>query len=575
MPKAYDVVVIGAGINGLVAANYLARSGLSVCVLEARDVVGGACVTEELIPGAKWSSCAFVQGLFRPEIGRELQLDRFGLQMYSPPVQGFSLFPDGDHMYLWKELHRTLQELEAKVPGEGQRFIDFGARFRRFGDIMRPWLFRPPPPLSEVAATFEATGEQDLLRDFVFTSVRDLLDRNFESEHLRGFFTFFGMVSIWGGPSMPTTSYVYGHHASGEFESTFGRWAFVRGGMGGLTGALADAARASGATIRTAAPVRRVAVKGGQAAGVVLDSGEEIAASRIVSNADPKRSLLQMVDASDLDPAFRTRVEGIDQRGSMARIHLLVDELPRYIGVTSPTPGPQNVGHQLLGAREEAFEKAWEAQRRGAFPDEFVIEAITQSVTDDTLAPPGRHTLTLGVQQLPITLADGTWDGLKEQWADRVVEDLCRYAPNIRNSVLERVVISPADLQNEYHLTGGNIFHAAMSLEQLFASRPLPELARYRTPIKGYYLCGAGMHPGGGVIGTPGRNAAMTLLADLRSPTKPDARSRTHGPPAGGRRRGFVDKVMGHSAGRSIAYRVSRSRILAPLSSIGTRRWCK
>lgn len=568
MTQTFDAVVVGAGINGLVAANYLARAGLSVCVLEARDVVGGACVTEELIPGSRWSSCAFVQGLFRPEIQRELQLERFGLEMYSPPVQGFALFDDGSHMYLWKELHKTLRELDAKVPGEGKRFVDFAARFRRFGDIVRPWLFQPPPNLSEVAATFEATGEQDLLRDFVFSSVHDLLERNFQSEHLKGFLTFFGMVSIWGGPFLPTTAYVYGHHASGEVESTFGRWAFVRGGMGGLTTALANAARAAGASIRTSAPVDRIIVKDGRAIGVVLQGGEEVAAKQVVSNADPKRSLLRLVDPADLQPAFRERVAGIDQRGSMARIHLLVDELPKYVGIDGPTPGPQNIGHQLLGAREEVFEKAWDAERRGDFPDEFVIEAITQSATDDTLAPPGQHTLTLGVQQLPITLASGTWDERKEEWADRVVDDLCRYAPNVRNCIRERAVISPADLDRDYNMTDGNIFHAAMTVEQLFGSRPLPELARYRTPIDGYYLCGAGMHPGGGVIGTPGHNAAKTLLDDMHGGSDAERLRSTDG-----RRRGFVDRVMSRQSGRSLAYRIGRSRILAPLASIGTRRW--
>ncbi|MFO1055534.1 MAG: NAD(P)/FAD-dependent oxidoreductase [Dongiaceae bacterium] len=567
MPARTDVAIIGAGHNGLVAANYLARAGLSVAVFEARPVVGGACVSEELIPGSRWSSCAFVRGLLRDEIVDELELERFGLETYAPDVQGFALFKDGSHLFLWKELDRTLRELERYSPRDARRFIEFGARFRRFGDILRPWLLRPPPSRSELLQAFEEAGEDELLNEFVLGSARDVLEKYFESEHIKGFLCFYSVVSVWGGPSTPGTGYVFGHHASGEYRGNFGQWAFVRGGMGGITQALANAARHHGAVIRTEAPVSRVLVRDGRVQGLVLADGEEVAASVVLSNADPKRSLLRLLEPGDLDPAFRARVEGIDQRGSMARIHLLVDELPHYIGFDSAAPGPQHMGHQMLGTSVENFEQAWEAQRRGTMPAEYAIEAIIQSVTDPTLAPAGQHTLTLGVQQLPTVPAEGSWDLIKERWADKVMEDFCRYAPNIRNHVLARHVITPLDLERDYNITGGNIFHGQMTLDQLFGARPLPELAHYRTPVAGYYLCGAGQHPGGGVMGAPGHNAAKLLLADLRGESD-------EAPPRRGGGKGkkrLVDRLLETPIGQDIGYKVARSRTLRKLTQQATK----
>jgi phytoene dehydrogenase-like protein len=561
----YDVAVIGAGHNGLVAANYLARAGRRVIVLEAREVVGGACVSEELIPGSRWSSCAFIAGLLRPEIISELELRRFGLEMYQSDVLSFSLFPDGSHLFLWKELDRTLREIERYSPRDAQRFLDFGLRLRRFADLVTPWLLKPPPSRSELLRTFEEAGEEELFNEFVLISSRDLLDRYFESEHLKGLLAFFGIVSVWGGPSTPGTSYVYGHHSWGEFDGEFGQYGFVKGGMGGITQALANGARHHGAEIRTEAPVARVLVEAGRATGVVLASGEEIAATTVVSNADPKRSLLRLVDPGDLDRDFIAAVEGIDQRGSMARIHLLIDELPAYLGF-GPAKGPQHVGHQMLGASIENFEATWEAERRGELPERHVIEAVIQSATDPTLAPAGRHTMTLGVQQLPFELAGGkTWDDVKESWADRVVAELCEYAPNLADHILDRATITPLDLERDYLITGGNIFHAQMYLDQLFDARPLASISSYRTPIAGYYLCGAGMHPGGGVMGASGHNAAAAVLADsgISSPARRPASRRRSG--------GVIDRIMETESGRRVGYRLARTRAFRPLARLAAR----
>ncbi len=567
MEDQYDIVVIGAGHNGLVAANYLARTGCKVGVFETRDVVGGACVTEELIPGAKWSSCAFVQGLFRDEIVQELQLREHGLEMYAPDVQGFALFDDGSHLFLWKELDRTLREIEKHSRRDAERFIEFGARYRRFGEIMKPFMFDAPPLRSEIFAAFETAGEEDLLDEFVLGSTNDLLDRYFESDHVKGFLTFYGMVSVWGGPSTPGLSYVYGHHASGEFDGQLSRWAFVKGGMGGITQALAAAARTHGVTIRTGARVDRVQIKSGQVRGIVLESGEEIAADIVISNAEPKRSLLKFVEANHLDETFRTAVDGIDQRGAMSRVHLLVDELPRYVGLPDELPGPQHRGHQMLGASVENFESAWQAQRQGRIPDDFQIESITQSVTDPTLAPEGLHTMTLGVQHTPSVLAEGTWDDIRETWADRVVDILCRYAPNMRDHIVDRHIITPLDLDRDYGIPGGCIFHTAMTIDQLFSSRPLAALSQYRTPIAGYYLCGAGMHPGGGVMGLPGHNAAKVVLRDLRGES---VETRNVGRTTEAQKH-FVDRILETPLGRRLGYKVARSRTMRPITERASR----
>jgi phytoene dehydrogenase-like protein len=563
----YDVAIVGAGHNGLVAANYLARAGRRVVVVEARDVAGGACVTEELIPGSRWSSCAFIAGLMRPEIIRELELKRFGLDIYQGDALGFSLFRDGRHLIMWKELDRTLREIERYSPRDARRFIDFGMRLQRFASLIRPWLLQPPPTRSQLLETFERAGEEDLFNEFVLLSTRDLVERYFESEHIKGFLTFFGMVSVWGGPSTPGTSYVYGHHAWGEFEGQFGQYGMVRGGMGGIADALVAGAKHHDVDIRLQAPVAEVIIRDGRARGIALESGEEILADVVISNADPKRSLLNLVDSAHLEQDFVKAVKGIDQRGSMARIHLLIDELPAYLPYANADVGPQHHGHQLLGAAMENFESAWESQRRGELPKEHVIEAVIQSTTDPTLAPAGLHTMTLGVQQLPYELTGTTWDAEREGWADRVVADLCTYAPNLKDHILDRVVITPKDLERTYMLTGGNIFQGAMGFDQLFGDRPLAALASYRTPIDAYYLCGAGTHPGGGVMGASGHNAAQVVLADLEGGgVRAAPRSRP-----GRRTGGLIPRVMETKLGGRIGYKLARHPALRPLARAAAR----
>ena len=566
----YDAIVIGAGHNGLITAGYLARAGKKVLVVEARDVVGGACTSEELIPGATWSSCAFIASLLRPEIIADLELERYGLQMYQTEANEVSIFGDGSHLFVWKDMDKTLKEIEKFSKRDAAAFLEFGLRVKKFASILTPFLLSPAPSRSQVLAAFEAAGAEDLFNEMVLLSTKDLLDRYFENEHIKGLFTFFGMISVWGGPSTPGTGYVYGHHSVGEFKGTLGQWGFVKGGMGGITQAMARSAQAHGVEIRLASPVDRVTVVRGQAVGVELADGQRISARTVISNADPQRSRLQLLPTGAVDEKLTAKLRDYDARGTLARIHLRIDELPDYIGFPAGVQGPQHQAQAIMGASIENFERAWEAERRGEIPDDFVIEAVIQSTHDSTLAPAGKHTMTLGVQQLPFELNGTDWDTIREDWADRVLEVLFRYAPNLRDHILERVIITPKDLERDYGLTGGNIFHGAMFFDQLFNNRPTPELADYRTTVDGYYLCGSGTHPGGGVMGANGHNAAQVVIADLDGTPAPTAQRVGPAPKSGVIDRA-METVMDTKTGKKLGYSVASSPALRKVVKFAAR----
>jgi phytoene dehydrogenase-like protein len=565
--KTYDVIVVGGGHNGLVAANYLGRAGKSVLVVERRGILGGACVTEEFFPGAKFSSCAFIQAVLRPKVINDLELtSRFGLEMYAPDPQGFALFDDASHILLWQDVDKTMKQLEKIASDDARGLLAFGQRLRRFGDLTASWTMASPPTRSEMIKVFEDAGEEDLLNEFLFGSTRDLLTKYFTSAQIRGFYTFFGIVSIWGGPSTPGTGYLFGYHASGEFEGAFGRWAFPKGGMGSITAALERGALAHGVDILTEAPVAEILIETKQVRGVLLADGRKFSARTVMSNADPKRTLGKLVPTKALSAELRKKVANIDVRGSMARLHLLLDALPHYIGFASADLGPQHMGHAILGGSEDRFEDAYAAMLRGEFPDHFPIEAIIQSATDDSLTPKGQHAMILGVQNLPFTLARGDWDNRRQEFQDRVLECLFKFAPNLRQHVLGCHTITPLDLERTYGITGGNIFHVAMTVEHMFNNRPLPELSDYRTPIKGLYLCSAGSHPGGGVIGAPGHNAAQVVIDDLegrvgdRSARKPIIR----GP-------SILDRAMKTETGANLGYQFARSRAFRAISRLALK----
>jgi phytoene dehydrogenase-like protein len=562
---SFDAVIVGAGHNGLVAANYLARAGLRVQVLESREVVGGACVTEEVFPGYRASTCSYVVGLLRREIIKDLELKRFGLELYQADVLNCNILPGGQHVFLWPELDATLRELDSLGRGEAEAFVEFGSRVERFASLIDPFVMGPAPQLSEVVEAFEQAGEQELFNDFFTLSVSELLDRHgFSAPVLRGLLAFLGIVSVYGGPSTPGTAYVYGHHSWGEFEGRPGQYGFARGGMSGISDALAAGAKHHGVEIRTEAPVRRVLVKGGRAKGVELVDGEEILAPLVLSNADPQRTYLNLVDSSDLPADFVAKIGEMDMRGSEAHLLIALDGLPEFTGLPSG-PGPQHRGLTLLGAEEDRYEASFDAQRKGELPDSLSLEFAIDSVRDDSLTPPGKHLMNVGLQQVPTTPKEGSWDDLKSEFERRVIATLAEYAPGFEQRIIDTRAITPLDLEREYGLTGGNIFHGAMTLGQLFDSRPVPAFSSYRSPIEGLYLCGAGTHPGGGVMGANGHNAAKMVLRDRSGESEAQRPSR--------RRSGDVlTRSLEHPAMRRFAVRVGRQRWSRPLVRFATKR---
>jgi phytoene dehydrogenase-like protein len=443
----------------------------------------------------------------------------------------------------------------------------FATRLRRFGDITQSALLSDPPAAEHLRRAFSEAGENDLFEEFVLLSAEELLSRYIKSDRLRGFMMFMGMVSTWGSPTTPGTAYVYGYHAQGEFEGNFGRYGLPKEGMGMIAEALARGLRAHGGELRVRTPVRSVRVENGVATGLVLANGDVIVAKTVVSGADPKRSLVDLLPAGALAAPVAAKARDIDQRGSMARIHLLIDALPDYVGFPAGRAGPQHQGLAILGPTPALYERAWQAQQRGEFCDEYVVEALIPSVTHSGLAPPGQHTLSLGVQQLPFKLARGTWTDRKEEWADLVMEIYFRYAPNMRKHILGRHVITPLDLEQTYNITGGNIFHASMvGLDNLFEKRPIIEASTYRTPISGYYLCGSGSHPGGGVTGAPGHNAAHRILADLqgRRDQRVARSTETYN-------QGMLDGFLKTSVGQKLGYQVARSRVFRSVTELLNR----
>jgi phytoene dehydrogenase-like protein len=569
MPATFDAIIIGAGHNGLTCANYLARGGLNVLVLEARGTIGGACVSEQLLPGATFSSCSYIQMMLRQEVVDDLELAKHGLVSVAPRMQEMALWSDGDHVQLWQDTDRTLRSIERHSHPDGAGFLKFATRLRRFGDVTRSLLLSDPCSADELKQLFIEADCADLYEEFVLLSAEALLSRYIQSDRLRGLMMFMGMVSTWGGPATPGTAYVYGYHAQGEFEGHFNRYGLPAGGMGMIAAAMQRSLVAHGGTVRLNAPVRRVLTRDGIATGVVLESGETVQAGIVVSNADPKRSLVTLVDAADLTPPVRAKAAALDQRGSMARIHLLVDQLPDYVGFTPGVRGPHHEGMIILGPTPSLYQRAEIAQAAGVFADDYVIEALIPSVTHPQLAPPGLHTLSLGVQQLPFELSQGSWDTRREEWADHVMQMYCRYAPNIAGHIRGRHTITPFDLEATYHITGGNIFHGSMvGLDHLLDHRPMTEAASYRSPIANYYLCGSGTHPGGGVTGAPGHNAAKRILADRaglthQRVTRERAAFAGNGP--------FMRTILGTAIGQRIAYRLARSRLFRSASTALSR----
>jgi phytoene dehydrogenase-like protein len=529
MSASYDLIVIGAGHNGLVTAAYAARAGLKVLVLERREVIGGACVTEEVWPGYKVSTAAYVNSLLRPEIIRELELQRHGFEMLPRSPSSFTPFPDGRSLMLGPDKALTRREISKFSTRDADALPRYEAMLERVADFLEPTLVMTPPnpwslrpanlvQLAKLGLGFVRLGtDGQKAVEILAGAATPILDRWFESEQLKVTLATDAIIGAMASPSMPGTAYVLFHHVMGECNGVRGVWGYVRGGMGGVSGAIAGAARERGAEIRTSAEVIRILVTQGTVQGVALADGTEIRAPRVASGADANVTFLKLMDNADLPPEFVEAVRNIDYASASCKINIALSELPDFTSVPGTAPGPQHRGTIHISPTMEYIERAYDDAKYGRPSERPIIEATIPSALDDTLAPPGQYVMSMFTQYFPYRLAPGlSLPEEKEKYADRCFDLMNEFAPNFKRSVIARQVLTPVDLEQRFGLTGGNIMQGVMSLSSLSFMRPVPGYADYRTPVRGLYLCGAATHPGGGVMGACGYNAAREIVRDVR-----------------------------------------------------------
>jgi phytoene dehydrogenase-like protein len=532
MPQVYDVIIVGAGHNGLTTAAYLALAGLKTLVLESRPIVGGTCVTEEVFPGYRVSTTSYLCSLLQEKVIKDLELEKFGYQVFPKDPAFFSPFPDGRYLIMWSDAARTCEEIRKFSPRDAEaypRYEDYLDRLVRF---VEPLLLETPPDiagrgfhdwqkLASLGRRLMKMRDEELVGHLriLSQSVKDFLDPWFESEELKVAIATDGVIGTNGGPYTPGTAYVLFHHTMGGVGGKRGLWGFVRGGMGAVTQALAGSARRRGAEIRTSAAAKRILVKNGRAAGVALASGEEIPARAVISNADPKRTFLRLVGEEHLEGEFAAAVKAIKMQGCSMKINLALDGLPNFKCLPGNSLAPHHKTTIHLCPTLEYIERAYDDSKYGRPSERPMLEITIPTTYDSSLAPPGKHLMNVFLQYTPYSLSPAVapnWHALKESYADRVMEMIEEYAPGFKNLVLHRHIVTPLDLEEQFGMTGGNIFHGEMSTDQLFFLRPVPGWAKYRTPVRGLYLCGSGTHPGGGIMAAPGHNAAREFLKDWK-----------------------------------------------------------
>jgi len=518
MATDYDAIIIGAGHNGLVAASYLADAGQRVLVLEARSIIGGACVTEEIHPGFRASTLSYVCGELRQKIIDELELKKHGLELIVTDPATFAMYRDGSHLRLWSDIDRTIEELKTFAPNDVEAFLDFGMELKQYWDLIAPTVMREPPTFGELDAIFSDPDHKRMFKEFVTASADDILDARFESANLKGMFAFTASSSAHFSTDAPGTGLELIDHSCSELEGEFGVWGQVRGGMGAITDALQKAAEQRGVTIQTDSLVDEVVVANRRVTGVRLADGSTRNAPVVVSNADPHNTFTKLLPRDAVPESFHRQAARMDFRGTMGRVHYAVSELPRYRGVTTTTPGPEHLPLTLLDFTPDNIREAAIACQEGRMPEKLAVELLIPTAVEPSLAPEGKHIVSTGVQYTPFELADQTWDEFAPEFERRVRATMEEFCPGFSDSVIGYRIITPLDLERDYHLTQGNIFHGAMLLGQWFDARPMVGCANYRTPVQGLYLCGAGTHPGGGVSGANGHNAAMAIRRDIDDP---------------------------------------------------------
>jgi phytoene dehydrogenase-like protein len=523
-----DIVIIGAGHNGLVTAYYLAKAGLKPLVLERRGIAGGACVTEEFHPGFRCSTLAGSTGPLSPRVVKDLQLERLGLEFIKPTVRVFAPLANGHSICIYEDAQRTTDELARVSAKDATSYPDFVSTFGRIGRALSPLLRMTPPDIEKISKgdlwdlgklglAIRGLGKKDEYRLLRYgpMAVADLAAEWFETELLRATVAARGIFGAFAGPWSAGTSAAVLLQAATDGHA-IAPASFVKGGMGALSQALARAATEAGAEIRADTEVASVSVKDGKAAGVVLTSGAEIEARAVISNADPRTTLLKLVDPAEFDPSFLIKIRNYRAHGTVAKVHLALSGLPKFPALSNGDSIEKLSGRIHIGPDIDYLERAFDAAKYGDMSPRPYMDIRVPSLTDPSLSPAGAHVMSIHAQFAPHRLQDGDWNSRREELGDTVVNTLSDYAPNLKELILARQVITPLDLEKTYGLSGGQIHHGEMSVDQLFAFRPLIGWARYRTPIKGLYLCGAGTHPGGGVTGTPGANAAREIIKDVK-----------------------------------------------------------
>ena len=525
----YDVVIVGGGHNGLACACYLAGAGLKVRVLERRAVVGGTAVTEEFAPGFRNSTAAYTVSLLNPKVIRDLKLAEHGLRIVERPFANFLPLADGRSFKLGPTLADTQKELTKFSSRDADRLPDYYRTIETAADALRALVLETPPNvgggwrdwlralgLGGRFVCMSRTEQRDLW-ELVTRSAGEMLDWWFESDPIKAAFGFDAQVGHFASPYSSGSAYVLLHHAFGEVNGKRGTWGHALGGMGAISQAMEKEARARGVEITTGAEVAAVRVKDGRVSGVVLANGDEIDARAVAAGVNPKLLYLKLVEPQALDSEFRSRIERWKCASGSFRMNVALAELPDFTCAPGKNAMPHHSSGIIMAPSLAYMERAYFDARTGGFSREPIVEMLIPSTVDTSLAPPGKHVASLFCQHFDPNLPDGkSWDDVKESAADAIVETVSRYAPNFKSSILARSILSPLDLEREFGMTGGDIFHGALTLDQLFSARPVLGYADYRSPVRGLYLCGAGAHPGGGVTGAPGHNAAREILRDLR-----------------------------------------------------------